>query len=86
VSIQGEKKAECFIESETGVCFQIAASVDPEHKWVDHNAWKALIDIDGQEMRKPLVYSTTRRIEGCLLDLKHLVPFEFGNTQFTGIS
>jgi hypothetical protein len=89
VSIEGNKKAECFIESKAGAGFTIVCEVDHDYKYHGkHDMWIlcTIVDgrwVDGKCMRKD---QGVIRIRGAKPDATSLIPFEFGETQFTGDS
>jgi hypothetical protein len=87
VSVQGNKMAECFIESKAGAGFTIACEVDRDFKYHGkHDMWILHILVDGRVVD----YTSLDKgcdaivIKGAMLDSTSVIPFEFGERQFSG--
>jgi hypothetical protein len=82
------KKAECFIESKTGLRFKIMVKRDNKVPFDGHNAWRVAFYVDGQEIMKKVMAQSTQpvvELEGAPHDMATIIPFQFGTTDFTGI-
>jgi hypothetical protein len=83
------KKAECFIESKSGLRFKIMVKRDHQAPFVGHDAWRVAYHVDGQEIMKKVMAQSTHpvvELEGVPQDMTTIIPFQFGATHFTGIN
>jgi hypothetical protein len=87
VSIEGTKRAECFIESKTGEGFSIVVRLDSNMKYVGHDGWRIRFKVDGQQVASKVMgpaWGKSCVVAGVDSGPLTLKPFQFGATQFTG--
>ena len=88
VSTEENRKAECFIESKTGTGFNVVVRLDPQMQYDGFNVWCISIDVDGQNISCKLMgpwWDSVLRVQGHRHTSTSVKPFQFGQTQFTGI-